>query len=769
MNDYLLKSINTLFKNINNSDIDFHNEVCEFLAEGTGFEAVVLFEIHEKKMLFLGKSSRTPSDYLIGNDYYCDVCQNIDSAEDFSITSNPKCQLKIPAQANYDYCIKFSGKGGKNYLLKAVKNVPISDRDNSFLWEASDLISNLLHQNDKVKGTEIDSTFSLKNFFSEIRSPLNGILKGISDLTKALKKDGNKDTIQLVQRETQKVLSVINDLYYFDQKSANKLTAQKKDFKIAKFFQNFEDNFISRKNITLKIQNDSGIKVVNTDQERLYYVLSHLCYLLNCLNNKSVIDVNITTVQNSFLKFVVRNDNSGINFSEKDLLKPYFLNQVDSLNNCNVSGLSIPVIEAIVSMLGGNFKIQQNNGLFFEFTIDGGLMSDYSSSISKLPKPDGNLNSILVIEDDFASARMLNQYLKNWGYDPTIANTPEQAFDYIKKTQFLAIILNIELPNCNGLELLKELKEMPETKGAPVIVFSMEAESQKAFMMGAVEYFVKPVNYNYLVEVITNYKLRRDSVVLCVDDDEPSLNLISNAIEQVGLKPLPYLESHKVLDSIRGKHIDLAIIDLDMPHINGFELIKLIKSEDQFANLPIIIYTGKEDFDDDLQKIDGLFESLLDKKSTSVESLKNQIDAMINRYETPPPVEEVIKKDDNVIKILLAEDYKHSQIIVTRLLKKNGFENIVVVENGQQAVEMAQQEHFSLILMDMQMPIMNGFDATQTIRSYPGYNETPIIALTAFAMKGDREKCLDAGATDYIPKPIDSKEFIEKVKHYTSA
>ncbi|MCA2005620.1 MAG: response regulator, partial [Ignavibacterium sp.] len=111
--------------------------------------------------------------------------------------------------------------------------------------------------------------------------------------------------------------------------------------------------------------------------------------------------------------------------------------------------------------------------------------------------------------------------------------------------------------------------------------------------------------------------------------------------------------------------------------------------------------------------------------------------------------------------------YKHSQIIVTRLLKKNNFDSIVVVENGLQALEAVKQQKYDLILMDMQMPVMNGFEATQKIRELDDYRDTPIIALTAFAMKGDREKCLEAGATDYIPKPIDSQEFIDKVKYYT--
>jgi CheY-like chemotaxis protein len=192
----------------------------------------------------------------------------------------------------------------------------------------------------------------------------------------------------------------------------------------------------------------------------------------------------------------------------------------------------------------------------------------------------------------------------------------------------------------------------------------------------------------------------------------------------------------------------------------------MIKSDKNFAKLPIIIYTGKDTYEEDLKKIDGLFSDLLLKNSSNIEDLADTVNAMINSFDEPSTPEEVKEKNDTV-KILLVEDYKHSQIIVTRLLKKNNFESIVVVENGLQALEQAQQQQYNLILMDMQMPVMNGFEATQKIRELDNYKETPIIALTAFAMKGDREKCLEAGATDYIPKPIDSQEFIEKVKYYT--
>jgi len=312
------------------------------------------------------------------------------------------------------------------------------------------------------------------------------------------------------------------------------------------------------------------------------------------------------------------------------------------------------------------------------------------------------------------------------------------------------------------------MREFKNTKQTPVIICSVEAEQQKAFLMGAVEYFVKPINYKYLVEVLTSYKLKRDSNILVVDDDIPTLNLMKEVVEQAGFNPVAESDSTKVIDTIENINLDLAIIDLDMPEINGIQLIEMIKSKKQFANLPIIIYTGKENYEEDVKRIDGLFEALLHKSSTNIEDLQETVTAMINRYDEPSTPEEV-KEQKDTVKILLVEDYKHSQIIVTRLLKKNNFESIVVVENGQEALDAVKEQRYDLILMDMQMPVMNGFEATRKIRELGNYKDTPIIALTAFAMKGDREKCLDAGATDYIPKPIDSQEFLKKVKYYTES
>jgi len=157
---------------------------------------------------------------------------------------------------------------------------------------------------------------------------------------------------------------------------------------------------------------------------------------------------------------------------------------------------------------------------------------------------------VLVIEDDYATSKLLSNYLQKWGYEPTIVNSAEQTLQIVEKETFLAILMDIVLPDSNGLELLQKLREIPQTKKTPVIICSVEAEQQKAFLMGAVEYFVKPINYKYLVEVLTHYKLRKDSNILIVDDDVPTLNLLIEAVQKAGFNTIAESHSSKVMAMI---------------------------------------------------------------------------------------------------------------------------------------------------------------------------------------------------------------------------
>lgn len=770
-----IKRLNEITEFAKRGEQYFPDEICNFFVREFKLEAAVLLKIiNNSSFNLLGRSNNVGSELLKNSTSYCDECKVLLEDNPFILTTYPLCKIRISEPTFHEACALIKVFEQKKIILKISQKIPFEKHQKELIENTLQYIG-LLFQIWFSKEIAVSESFSklVYNITQELKSSANSIIGSTTILSES-STSTNAEYILSIKKNAQSILLNINDLSELAKYESNNLTLDLRPIDLNNFLDEIINFFKSRLNnkkiiFNKEISHDISHHI-NLDNQKLKYIISNLLYISSVLTESGKISVKVNQLPNNKLGFTISNE--GKNLLEdviNNFFEPFSLQHIPEFKTSSLTGLSLTLAKKYVNFLGGNISVKNNTakGITFNFTINGAAMSDVETTISKLPQPTTK-NKVLVIEDDYATSKLLSNYLNKWGYVPSIVSTEEQAFNVINSEQLLAVILDIELPNTNGLELLKKIHEHPNTKNVPVIVCSIEPEQQKAFLMGAVEYFVKPINYNYLVEVLTSYKLRKDSTILCVDDDVPTLNLVKQAIESVGFNALTENVSARVMDLIKDKDIDLAIIDLDMPPPNGFELIKMIKSEKRYAHLPIIIYTGKENYREDLHKIEGLFEELLEKRSTNIEDLADVINAMINRYEVPPPAEEVLSKK-GVKKILLAEDYKHSQIIVTRLLKKNNFEDIVVVENGEDAVKMARQEKFDLILMDMQMPIMNGFEATEKIRQLPEYKDVPIIALTAFAMKGDREKCLEVGATDYIPKPIDSKEFIDKIKYYTNA
>ncbi|KUO62352.1 hypothetical protein APF79_07525 [bacterium BRH_c32] len=777
----LISKVNSLIETALNGKDSFIDDTCNFLANELDLQAVVLFKTIGGEYLTLGRSTNARKNYIKGSKFSCDGCSSISNFNSpFAINTDSNCQLQISEFVIYEGCSSFQVGINESILIKIAKKTAFSNSDKDSLFDLLTLLKSHIAIWLNIKGGSIqinDLPFNklVLDSSHELRNLTNSIIGFISLLAEENLANSNNDYLSTIKRNAQTLLMNINDLSDLAKIETGTISKNIKLSNVCEVINEVTEIFRNKLKSGNIQFNLSLADAINTkfqlEEQKLRYILINLLQLNIVMTQRGEINIDASLSKDNHIKITISDNGKGIS---QDLLpklfEPFAITKVEESKSTTVSGLTLTLLKKYVESLGGNITVSksESGGLTFSFTLSSGIANNsIENTLSQLPKPTLH-NQVLVIEEDYATSKLMSNYLNKWGYNPTLVNSEEQALTLINKEQFLAIILDIEISSSNGLELLKKLHEHPNSKNIPVIVCSVEPEQQKAFMMGAVEYFIKPINYNFLVEVLTSYKLKKDSNVLCVDDDLPTLNLVKKAIESAGFNAIAENISSNVMEIISDKDIDLAIVDLDMPTPNGFELIKLIKSEKKFAHLPIIIYTGKENYAEDLKSIEGLFSDLLDKKSTNIEDLADTINMMINRYDSPPPVEDVIQKDDNVIKILLAEDYKHSQIIVTRLLKKNGFENIVVVENGEAALEMSKKENFSLILMDMQMPIMNGFEATEKIRKLPEYKDTPIIALTAFAMKGDREKCLESGATDYIPKPIDSKDFIEKVKYYTN-
>lgn len=772
----LISQVNSLISSALLNEPGFVDSFCDFIVNEFQFQSAILFRVtEESKLQLLGKSSGAKKSYLPTMLYDCSACKLLKGeSENFEFSVDSGCQLQSIDHILYEACQIIKSSRGTNYFLKVSQKNQFSVSDKEHFRILGEFISIILSAwSGKIESSELSLGKLISDLAAEFRTPSNSILGFTSLLSEQRLTPGQTEYVATLKDNAQRLTSLINDLVDIAKCDAGSVLINSNLVRLDEFISEFKifvaeklDNKVSFE-VTVEKNVSNNIKL---DNVKLKYILNNIIayYIYSTSAGKITLSISMSAKDKINFRF----SNSG---SFKPLVSPknFFFHPYtgdDTRNKVvNASILGLSLSKKYIELMDGRLDVNASTtrGTVIQFNIKAESLNPLEVSITSLPKSDQR-SKVLVIEDDYATSKLLSNYLNKWGYEPAIINSGEKALQVLKKEKFLAVIMDIILPDVNGLELLKKIRELDNAKNMPVIVCSVEAEQQKAFMMGAVEYFVKPIKYKDLVEVLTSYKLKKDSNVLCVDDDVPTLNLIKSAIESVGYNAIAESRSSRVMDLIKDMQIDLAIVDLDMPEINGFELIKLIKSAKKFANLPVIIYTGKEDYAEDLKKIDGLFTDLLDKRSTKIEDLAETINAMINRYEEPTPPEVAAKLGGGEMKILLVEDYKHSQIIVTRLLKKNGFNSVVVVENGAEALERVKEQKFDLILMDMQMPVMNGFEATERIRQLPEYKDTPIIALTAFAMKGDREKCIEAGATDYIPKPIDSVEFIDKVRYYTS-
>ncbi len=773
--DFLTK-YNFLVKQAITAAHDLPSNLCEFLLNEYELQAALLFKVNANNQLtVLGSSGEVKKVFSINSTHECSSCKSLkNKSGNPTFNNQTDCELQASEYVIYEGCLFLKLSGNEDVLIKVAKKTPFTNNDRDNLQLIGDAIGNLLKLWFGNYKSDESTSQIISGIAHELRTPTNSIMGFASLLNEDNLTSSQSEYVSTLKDSAFNLLSLINDLIDIAKIDSGVTTAAVSNIKIRDFIDEVTRLFSDKTNknkIEFIVNVDNGLpENIKLDSQKLRYILVNIITICLRLTERGKIAISVSPAGTNKINFKLADTSTGISSSKlNDVFKPFALAELGNANIGNSTGLGLLLAKKFVELLKGEFTVTSlvGKGNTFNFTIGVEQLSAIESQIGALPKPTKK-NKVLVVEDDYATSKLLSNYLNKWGYEPTIVNSADQAMKAIDKEIYLAILMDIILPDANGFELLKRMREHKNAKNSPVIVCSVEAEQQKAFLMGAVEYFVKPIKYKYLVEVLTSYRLKKDSNILIVDDDVPTLNLIKEAIDQAGYNSIAESHSNKVMEMIETMNLDLAIIDLDMPELNGFELIKQIKSKPKFSKLPIIIYTGKENYQDDLKKIDGLFSDLLQKSSTNIEELSETITQMINRFDEPPAPEEVAQQKEGV-KILLVEDYKHSQIIVTRLLKKNNFDSIVVVENGAEAVEAVKKQHFDLILMDMQMPVMNGFEATEKIRQLPEYKEVPIIALTAFAMKGDREKCLEAGATDYIPKPIDSQEFIEKVKYFTDS
>lgn len=382
---------------------------------------------------------------------------------------------------------------------------------------------------------------------------------------------------------------------------------------------------------------------------------------------------------------------------------------------------------------------------------------------------------MLIIEDDIHFARILLEMSRSHGFKTIIAVQGDTGLQLAKSYIPDAIILDIQLPVIDGWSILNELKSSAETRHIPVHVISVVDDVKQGLLMGAIAFLRKPSSKEHLERAFTQIESYTEKTLrhlLVVEDDERQRQSIVELIGHDDVAITAVSSGFEALNQLNERHYDCMVLDLMLTDMSGFELLDRIREDDRLRDLPIIIYTGKDLDQKEETLLRRYAESIIIKDVKSPERLLDETTLFLHRVEAdlPPDKRRILQKLHNKEElfenktILLVDDDVRNVFALSSVLE--GYRmKVICAENGREALEMlAEHKDIDLVLMDMMMPEMDGYEAMRHIRQNAEYAKLPIIALTAKAMKEDRQKCIEAGASDYVKKPIQTDQLLSLMR-----
>ncbi|HEX8709009.1 MAG TPA: HAMP domain-containing protein [Pyrinomonadaceae bacterium] len=382
---------------------------------------------------------------------------------------------------------------------------------------------------------------------------------------------------------------------------------------------------------------------------------------------------------------------------------------------------------------------------------------------------------VLIVEDDLNFARILLDLAREKNFKGIVAMRGDAALALARKYKPDAITLDIKLPDRDGWTVLDRLKHDPSTSHIPVHIISGEEQRQRALHLGAITHLQKPVARDDLAKAfdsIAAFAERRVRRLLVVEDDDAQRMSIVELIGNGDVTTTAVATGAEALAALEAEPFDCMVLDLRLPDMSGFELIEKIQKDLGRVDLPIIIYTGKELTPKEETQLRKVADAIIVKEVSSPERLLAETALFLHRVEAnlPEPkrrmLEQLHRRDPGLAgrKVLIVDDDVRNIFALTSALESHNME-VVHAENGQEGIDLLRETPgIEAVLMDIMMPGMDGYEAIRTIRGIARFKDLPIIALTAKAMKADRDRCIEAGASDYISKPLDIDQLLSLLR-----
>ncbi|MEO7493360.1 MAG: response regulator, partial [Massilia sp.] len=383
--------------------------------------------------------------------------------------------------------------------------------------------------------------------------------------------------------------------------------------------------------------------------------------------------------------------------------------------------------------------------------------------------------SVLIVEDDEPFAAMVLEFAREKNFKGIVTHLGDSVLSMARDYLPSAILLDLDLPDIDGFTVLDRLKRDPSTRHIPVHVMSSLRERERALRKGAISYINKPVSRDALQEEFTRiqkFLMGGKRSLLVVDDEKMQRDSIVALIGDSDLRIVAVENGAEALAALRDSHFDCMVLDLTLPDISGFDLLDTIGKEPSLRDLPIVIYTAKELNRKEVTKLKRYAKTIVIKDARSPERLLDETALFLHRSHASLPelqrrmLEEIHAADGGLAgrKVLIVDDDLRNIFALSSLLERQQMQ-VSFAENGRDGIEVLEKDPtIEIVLMDIMMPEMDGYDTMRAIRRIPKFKSLPIITLTAKAMKGDRDKCIAAGASDYITKPVDVAQLLSLMR-----
>ncbi|MGN2408025.1 response regulator [Pseudomonas syringae] len=653
----------------------------------------------------------------------------------------------------------------------------------------------------------------LANMSHELRTPLNSSLILAKLLAENPTENLTAEQVKFAESiysAGNDLLNLINDILDISKVEAGKLEVRPENSSVSRLVEGLRGLFqplATEKRLQFTVEMQAGAPtMLYTDRQRLEQILKNLLSNAIKFTETGTVSMIVSRQPGSGIAFTVRDSGIGIAEEHQQSIFEAF-RQADGTTNRRYggTGLGLSISRDLAALLGGSISVTSAPGQGSIFTLvlpeqyveqsteaqGANIAAVVSTPVmpaltvarpvvepvvvrdEAIPVFDDDRDKapfdkrcILVIEDEVRFAQILFDLAHELGYYCLVAHAADDGFNLAARFTPDAILLDMRLPDHSGLTVLQRLKELAPTRHIPVHVISVEDRQEAALHMGAIGYAVKPTTREELKDVFAKLEAKLTQKVkriLLVEDDALQRDSIARLIGDDDIEITAVGFAQEALDLLLDNIYDCMIIDLKLPDMLGDELLKRMSTEEICSFPPVIVYTGRNMTRDEEAELMKYSRSIIIKGARSPERLLDEVTLFLHKVESQLSNErqkmlKTARSRDKVFearKILVVDDDVRNIFALTSALEHKGAV-VEIARNGLEAIaKLNEVEDIDLVLMDVMMPEMDGYEATIEIRKDPRWRKLPIIAVTAKAMKDDQERCLQAGSNDYLAKPID--------------